>query len=507
MTCTTKNIISKCERKWRSYRSTTNDYLSRLKVVEVGRTRELALIPDSTFALAISQMSTANVHNLMAHWGRLAYYCEIAMGLNMGKVFYTTEHEHLYDSWDFTIQGAPSQYPIKNETVLRWEILRKVILTSLGLNKFYEASGNSAALRQVKAIILETVNKFRTEDYTALNDRAKRKFKALPGLPTGNDSRKKFLLRCGQVGCCYKFKPSHIHRTVSNGGTNRFTLCIREFEFTEDDKTSSLELNLDYLRKKTRGPMNVLLNAVAYDNKVMTSQARKFLPFSPRNTYTVDFYYNNRLALPKPIIITASPAPDEKKGLTSQSDLTMATTCYYKALLKSVQQIDAQGENAKLKVISLITETGYFFGKCRMGTAGRTAGNIVSGANNGRFKRSNEEVTFTKGPGMLKVSQQAIALAYSQVNVAIHCESGVDRAGTALEHIIYTLINNNLKGHGHRKAVDYVCAMANCAFSAMMYNIQFGIKPKAIYFEDLARDMPARNQGTLSSKNKEFMAV
>ncbi|MCP4176412.1 MAG: hypothetical protein GY756_01490 [bacterium] len=545
MPYTTDGIYHKCKHYWRKDNTRTNRALANLSFKSTGSDGlDRVLVPGRSFFTEIQNLYLRKIslNEYRNELGRLAFICETAMALNMGKVCYTKQNgigngEDFYDSWEFKLHGNPVKFPIKNEYILRWEILRKSILTALGLVVYYNKLGktikNSGSIQSIHRDLKKTVDEFRPSTYQTLNNNSKRRFDRLirSKIPILNEkNREKFLLRCTQVGCSYKYKPNVITREVYDGKAKILSINIKIIEPDQKDKETIKMLNLEFIDDKYHAanklPFNILLKAVAEDGKVLTAQARKFLPYSFRNTYSVNIKYRNTPLTPKPFIITASPAPDQDKCFESQSELTEATALYYGHMMKALYGLERDswfGPNRrnyegalkqfktriKIRLISLITETGYFFGKRKMGIAAKDAVQKVACNSYGIFERINEQVTFTKEAGMLRASEQAIVYSDSDYYCVIHCESGVDRAGTVLEHIIYILLSAQMKGVSEQdwSVAHYIAAMANCAFSAMIHNVQFGIKPKAVYFQDLGALLPVRCQGKLAGKNKEFMSV
>ena len=294
----------------------------------------------------------------------------------------------------------------------------------------------------------------------------------------------KFLLRCGEIGCAYKKIPNRIIRESSFEGRVFRTVTTPLRPRAQDLEGIKYD-NLMYLSiQKSSAIKSLLGNSLDTDNQILTSQARKFMPYSFRNTYVVEVKGLNNICYH--FVLTASPSPE-----VANIDTSDCTLKYYERLVNAIKDKYKNIPNANIQLISLVSESQP--GKLYIGRDGNRAARKLG------IKRANFQVTYTKGRGMRDATKEVFKHQKNEgtyVSV-LHCESGVDRAGTLLEHILYKLSGDSWQMTG---------GMAHGAFNAMLYNLQFGMKAKGIGYPDLER-CQKRFQAVLSDKNKEFMTM
>ncbi|OIN83853.1 hypothetical protein [Francisella sp. TX07-6608] len=408
------------------------------------------------------------------------YLIEIIMSLNAGITSYEDEKENIQMSFDAS-SDRPSNYPLNSSLILKHDILRKAMLTCLGLLNYSSSrvvvSYSHAVLRNLcgELYICQDLKIKDANDY--FRNRLIHFAQEILFIP--EDQAEKFLLRCGEIGCAYKKMPVNIIRE-SNSQGKIFKTVTTPLQPTPKDLDGIKNDNFMYLaRQKKSAIKELLVNSLDTDNKVLTSQARKFMPYSMRNTYTVDVKGKYHF------VITASPSPE-----VANINTTECTNKYYMRLINAIRE-KYKIDNNNIQLISLVSESQP--GKLYIGRDGKKAAKQLG------IKRANFQVTYTKGRGMRDATEEVLKHQKKEGTYVsiLHCESGVDRAGTLLEHILYKLSEDS---------TDMIAGMAHGAFNAMIYNLQFGMKAKGIGYPGLER-CQTRFQGALSDKNKTFMTI
>ncbi|APC92447.1 MULTISPECIES: hypothetical protein [Francisella] len=414
-----------------------------------------------------------------------AYLIEIIMSLNAGIASYEDEEGNIRMSFDASTDKADN-YPLNSTLILRHDILRKAMLTCLGLLNY----ASPTSVRSYSHAVLRNLcsDLYICKDFKIkeVNDTFRNNLInfAEKALFVSQGEVEKFLLRCGEIGCAYKKMPKKIIRE-SSSQAETFRTVTTPLKPIPQDLDGIKNDNLIYLsRQKASATKALLGNSLDTDNQVLTSQARKFMPYSMRNTYTVDvkdLHSNKQYHF----VLTASPSPEVANINTSECTLK-----YYNRLINAIQS-RYNIANDRIQLISLVSESQP--GKLYIGRDGNTAARRLG------IKRANFQVTYTKGRGMRDATKEV--LKHQQKNGTyvsiLHCESGVDRAGTLLEHILYKLAGDSS---------NIIGGMAHGAFNAMLYNLQFGMKAKGIGYAGLER-CKKRFQGVLSDKNKKFMTM
>ncbi|QSH42130.1 hypothetical protein P0136_04410 [Lentisphaerota bacterium ZTH] len=498
-------ILEWCQNRWRAHLTRENHFLLKY-VTSLDRFAFSPKMCDEILGKFESQ------EQLCGKIGFVIYLVEIMMGMTMGKVCYTKHMNPrgsiLMDGWDARVCGNPLQeYSINDDMVIRYDLLRKALLALLGMATMEQKNNSSYKLLHDMAV--QTVQSAQHHpDYKDFAATMKTNLltilKFTMNVPEGESE--KFLLWASEIACGSKHVPDQIQR-VYRDGSNYFRTVIEPLVPNEHLAESIAADNAFYLEQKSHDSWykNLFKSNLHSRNNVLSSQSRKFMPHALRNTYTVRIQTGSEDRFWNPFVITACPTPFIKgfKG----NDQKEATRTYYRHLRQALQS--KYGRNVKPHLISLVTELQGFnskpekwFYKKLLSSKPESGKYGAYAASKEGFTRSNYKVTYTKGRGMKAASTEAIKKAFDRNTIVImHCESGVDRAGTLLEHIIYRTFDQYGKG------AEAVAAMANGAFNAMIFNLQFGVKPKGIGYSGLKDAMDARLKGKISGKNKKFMGA